>query len=218
MYKIKSISATKAFTSVKRLVAGKVYLILTVFVIIGVLCSFTIEAGLPPLIRFHVLANSDDPSDQALKYKVRDQIVDLVEQRLQSSKSLEDSRTIIVEYLDEIETEAKRVLVEEGSTADVKVLYGQYDFPTRYYGALSLPAGTYEAVRVVIGEGKGANWWCVLFPPLCFVDTKQPASINENEAAKKIKDDISVNKTVKIKPAFKVVEAWQDMLEKIAAK
>lgn len=192
--------------------------VLSVLVLIGVLCSITIEAALPPLIRFHVLANSDDPYDQALKYKVRDKIVSLVEVKLASSDSLEDSRSILLEYLDEIEREAKQVLEEEGCVYDIKVLYGKYDFPTRYYGVLSLPAGTYEAVRLVIGEGKGANWWCVLFPPLCFVDTKQPGSIAEKEITQKIKNNISINKKVQIKPAFKVVEAWQDMLEKIASK
>lgn len=194
------------------------YYVLTVLVIAAVICSITIEAGLPPLIRFHVLANSDSPQDQALKYMVRDRIVALVEQKLRASHSLEESRELLLADLWEIEKEAKRVLEEEESTYDVKALYGQYDFPTKYYGALSLPAGRYEAVRLIIGEGRGANWWCVLFPPLCFVDAKQPANQNKDNIAESIKENLTKQKTIKIKPAFKVAEAWKDMLEKIASK
>lgn len=193
-------------------------IVLTAVVIIAVLCSITVEASLPPLIRFHVIANSDSPSDQALKYLVRDRVIALVEQRLAETSGLAESREILLENLAEIEATARKVLEEEGCPYNVSAFYGQYDFPTRYYGALSLPAGRYEAVRLVIGQGKGANWWCVLFPPLCFVDVNKPAGKNAAAIADSIKEGLAGKKTVKVKPAFKVVEAWQDMLEKIASK
>ena len=92
-------------------------------------------------------------------------------------------------------------------------LYGQYDFPIRNYGGFILPAGKYEAVRVVIGEGEGANWWCVLFPPLCLVNGKT-IDTEENEDIEEIVENISKDKKIKIKPAFKVVELWQEMKSK----
>lgn len=124
-------------------------------------------------IRFHVLANSDAPEDQALKYKVKDVLVGEMRNKFINSQSLAETRRILTSNLDEIARVGQETVLALGSNYEVKAQYGNFSFPTKYYGNnFSLPAGSYEAVRVVIGEGQGANWWCVLFPPMCFVDTK----------------------------------------------
>lgn len=122
------------------------------------------------LVRFHVVANSDSEEDQALKRAVRDGILKELAPQLAESKSLEESRQILTGLRPEMEEIGRRVIKAWGKDYEVKTEYGNFIFPTKSYGTLILPAGEYEALRVVIGEGKGSNWWCVLFPPLCFVD------------------------------------------------
>lgn len=122
------------------------------------------------LVRFHVVANSDSGEDQALKRAVRDGILKEISPQLAQSKSLEESRQILIELRPVMEEISRKVIAAWGKDFEVKTEYGDFIFPTKSYGSLILPAGEYEAVRVVIGEGKGSNWWCVLFPPLCFVD------------------------------------------------
>ncbi|WP_427337808.1 stage II sporulation protein R [Caloranaerobacter sp. DY30410] len=122
------------------------------------------------LIRFHVIANSDSPEDQQLKLKVRDRIINEMNSKFEKVSSLGESKKIILDNLDTIEYIAKKQIREAGKNYDVNVQFGEYDFPTKSYGNFTLPAGKYQAVRVVIGEGKGKNWWCVMFPPLCFID------------------------------------------------
>lgn len=122
------------------------------------------------LIRFHVIANSDDRGDQRIKYLVRDALVTYLKPKLKKASSYREARQIVLEHREELAGIARQVLENAGYRYPVKVEVGRFDFPARAYGELVLPAGGYEAVRVVLGEGKGANWWCVLFPPLCLVD------------------------------------------------
>jgi stage II sporulation protein R len=135
-------------------------------------------------IRLHILANSNNPLDQALKYMVRDEVVRLMTEHLSDVKSIEQARNIVAVRQGDIKEAACRVIAREGYAYPVAVRMGHYRFPDRTYhaksgGELTLPAGEYEAVRIIIGQGKGANWWCVLFPPLCFVS---PASLAVNTA------------------------------------
>lgn len=129
------------------------------------------------LIRFHVLANSDSEEDQALKRAVRDAILKEVSPRLAESHSLEESRQILKSLRPELERIGKTVVLAWGKTYEVKTDYGYFTFPTKSYGSLVLPAGEYEAVRVLIGKAEGSNWWCVLFPPLCFVDIDHSTAV-----------------------------------------
>jgi len=122
------------------------------------------------LIRFHVIANSDDPQDQFLKREVRDRLLAVMAPKLGEAISGDEAREIVKNNLSLIEAEAGKVLAAKGHPAPVKAMIGNYPFPTKAYGSLVLPAGSYVALRVIIGQGQGANWWCVLFPPLCFVD------------------------------------------------
>ncbi len=184
------------------------------FILVGLLLMFlfqciSIQERVPSLIRLHILANSDEAYDQDMKYRVRDKVVQAVREEFANSRSLEESRMILLNKLNVLEDLAEQELRELGCTADVKAYYGEYSFPVRYYRTFSLPAGRYEAVRLVIGEGQGANWWCVLFPPLCFVDGQTSVEGEEEEVSQKIEEALNVGKEVKIKPALKVVELWE---------
>lgn len=122
------------------------------------------------IIRFHVRANSDREEDQLLKLKVRDSILKETRAQFSGSRSIEDTRRIVKDNLDNIKSIAQEAVDEEGMDIPVEVSFGQRDFPTRKYGNITLPSGEYETLQVSIGEGEGKNWWCVMFPPLCFVD------------------------------------------------
>lgn len=139
------------------------------------------ESGLAPtseqLIRFHVLANSDSEQDQALKRAVRDAILKEVAPQLAASRSLDESRQILKQISPDMESIGQYVVKMWGKDYSVRTEYGHTSFPTKSYGSLVLPAGDYEALRVVIGEGQGSNWWCVLFPPLCFIDIEQSTAV-----------------------------------------
>ncbi|TGE34040.1 stage II sporulation protein R [Desulfosporosinus sp. Sb-LF] len=129
------------------------------------------------LIRFHVLANSDNEQDQALKRAVRDAILKEVSPRLAVSRSLSESRQLLKQVRPDMEDIGRSVVKAWGKDYSVHTEYGHFSFPTKSYGTLVLPAGDYEALRVVIGEGQGSNWWCVLFPPLCFVDIDHSTAV-----------------------------------------
>lgn len=167
------------------------------------------------LIRFHVLANSDSPQDQDLKLKVRDRVIELMNPKFDQSESLNATRTIIKENLVDIEETAERVLREYGSDYTVKVSLEDVLFPTKNYGNITLPAGKYEALRIIIGKGEGSNWWCVLFPPLCFIDsdkaladesTKQELMDVLTEEEYNMINTAKSKDEIPIKLKFKVVE------------
>jgi len=122
------------------------------------------------LIRFHVRANSDSDSDQKLKLMVKDSIITYLEPKLSQSRSIDETRKILNNNMDVIRDVAVQTLVANGSNYSVKVYFEESYFPMKSYGDITLPPGDYEAFRVDIGESEGKNWWCVLYPPLCFVD------------------------------------------------
>ncbi|MHC1749516.1 MAG: stage II sporulation protein R [Cellulosilyticaceae bacterium] len=122
------------------------------------------------VIRFHVLANSDTTEDQVLKLHVRDEVLKHMEPILKDSPSIKESRARILAHKEEIQKVAEDTILSSGKDYSVKVALTYEDFPTKSYGDIVLPAGKYEACRIIIGEGKGKNWWCVMFPPLCYVD------------------------------------------------
>jgi stage II sporulation protein R len=141
------------------------------------------------IIRLHVKANSDTEEDQALKLKVRDRILKETAPLLEKSESIEETRAIVKENLDNIKSIAEEVIKEEGKDYPVEVYFGMENFPTRKYGEMVLPAGEYEALLVTIGEGKGQNWWCVMFPPLCFVEMTHGIAANTEESLDIVTDD-----------------------------
>jgi stage II sporulation protein R len=122
------------------------------------------------MIRLHVIANSDTFEDQQLKYKVRDEIIANFNKEFESVTKKEDSQAIILNEIDDIRSKAEETIKSEGYDYMVNVYYGNYKFPRKQYKEIVLPEGNYDALRVEIGRAEGQNWWCVLFPPLCFVD------------------------------------------------
>ena len=121
-------------------------------------------------IRLRILANSNSAADQAVKRKIRDAVNANVEKWVQELKSSEQAKRVINAHLDDIRKTVRTQLKSMGLNEKYMVTLGQADFPTKMYGGYVYPAGKYEALVVTLGEGKGANWWCVLFPPLCFLD------------------------------------------------
>ena len=122
------------------------------------------------LIRLHVVANSDSGADQSLKLKVRDEIVKAMGPAFAGASDVGGAKKIAADNIELIKEVACQTVEAEGRHYEVDVKVGRTAFPTKSYGSFILPAGDYDAVRVTIGRGDGANWWCVLFPPLCFVD------------------------------------------------
>lgn len=122
------------------------------------------------LIRFHVIANSDQPQDQEVKLKVRDRVVEVLGKQLYGVRNYQEARKIIAANSPQLDLVAKETVAAAGFSYPVRIELGRFDFPARAYGNVVVPQGEYEALRIVLGEGRGANWWCVLFPPLCFVD------------------------------------------------
>lgn len=122
------------------------------------------------VIRFHVVANSDTTEDQLLKQQVRDEVMAYMEPILRDAKSVDETRLLIKNNAGEIQELAEGVVVKWRKDYPIYVGLDYSNFPTKAYGDVVLPAGEYEACRIIIGEGKGENWWCVMFPPLCYVD------------------------------------------------
>ncbi|MCI6011742.1 MAG: stage II sporulation protein R [Firmicutes bacterium] len=147
------------------------------------------------ILRFHVVANSDSEEDQKLKLHVRDQVLQQIQEDLaeameqemgllQNGKTLEQQRQEITQkwvasHLQEMEEWAEEAVREEGYSYEVKAALGTCWIPEKEYDGIYFPAGNYEALHLTIGEGKGQNWWCVIFPPLCLID-----GVNEKEVAR----------------------------------
>lgn len=149
--------------------------------------SSTLQGSLEKkLIRFHVIANSDSVEDQALKLKVRDKVLEYISPKLKNSKSIDDSRRILKDNSAAIKKIAESVISKNGYKYSVDTKLSFEKFPVKTYGNITLPQGEYEAYRIIIGSGSGQNWWCVMFPPLCFIDiTKGEVSKKETEKTMK---------------------------------
>ncbi|MEK3992454.1 stage II sporulation protein R [Robertmurraya sp. FSL R5-0851] len=130
-------------------------------------------------IRLRILANSDLEVDQELKREVRDEVNAAITEWVAELTSVEAARDLIQSRLPEIKAIAEEVLEKNGSDQSVKTDFGKVEFPTKLYGEFLYPAGEYEAVLITLGEGEGANWWCVLFPPLCFLDFSNSVAVKE---------------------------------------
>lgn len=175
------------------------------------------------LIRFHVIANSDSDEDQKLKLKVRDAVIDYLYPYLNSSKSLEESRKIIKDNMDKVKQIAEEVIKNNNYSYCVKDELSRENFPDKSYGNITLPQGNYEAFRIIIGSGQGKNWWCVMFPPLCFVDESKAqveydktenrikCAQNESSIEDGLKEDKNKQNNVKIK--IKIVELLKDVFK-----
>lgn len=189
----------------------KIVIVLILYIFCAVGWSFFSEAiarNAPDekelgLIRLHVLANSDSNEDQILKQKVRDAILAYLEPKINWAERNSDARQIIIDNKNALIEVAYKVIHENGYNYSVDLELGVFEFPIKSYGDLVLPAGQYEAVRILIGEAKGSNWWCVLYPPLCFVEESKVNSIMLSDAEAKDED---------IHFKFKIVELLKEYM------
>lgn len=138
-------------------------------------------------IRLRILANSDNEADQQLKRLVRDRVNEEITEWVADITDINEARKMIETRIPEIEMIVASTLHEENKDNDFEVDYGEnVTFPTKLYGSYLYPAGEYEAVLITIGEGKGANWWCVLFPPLCFLDFSNGTTVAAAETDEQV--------------------------------
>lgn len=137
-------------------------------------------------IRLRILANSDSPADQFLKRKARDAIVEQMSEWVTEQDHIDQARDAIRSHMPAIERLVRDTLAAYGYDYEVKAELGPVEFPTKLYGNVVYPAGVYEALLISIGKAEGQNWWCVLFPPLCFVDMatggSEPVAAQASEA------------------------------------
>jgi stage II sporulation protein R len=120
------------------------------------------------ILRFHILANSDSEADQELKLIVRDAVGEMLEKKLEGVSDLSQTEKIVTDNLSKIEKTAEKTMAENGYDYDAKATLARVEFPEKSYGAYTFPAGEYEALEVTLGAGEGHNWWCVLYPNMCF--------------------------------------------------
>lgn len=154
------------------------------------------------VLRLHILANSDSAEDQHLKLLVRDAIIDVSDRLFADCTSSDEAEQIARQNTLLLQSTAERVLADNGSDYTAAVRIGEADFDTRHYGDLTLPAGRYAAVQVIIGEGEGQNWWCVMFPQMCLpAATEEDRSLGDG-------DEIAGNYQ-KYKVKFKIVEVYE---------
>ena len=169
------------------------------------------------ILRFHVRANSDSSADQALKLKVRDAVGAMMEPYLVGVDDRRQCESIVQEQIPRIIETAEQVIAQEGYAYPVTAQMGSADFPQKTYGNYTFPAGEYQALHIVIGSGKGRNWWCVMYPNLCFHGAVY--EVEDEEAEKNLKQVLSeeeydaVLKSGKYKIRFKYLDFLNRFLE-----
>lgn len=170
------------------------------------------------VFRLHVIANSDSKEDQALKLKVRDELLSYMNTLSQNATSKQEVIELAKEHEETLKQIALTTIHENGFDYDVQIEIGISDFPTKYYGDIALPAGTYDALKVKIGKSQGQNWWCVMFPPLCFVDvssgivpdsSKQELQENLNDEEYDLISKTEEKEEISFK--FKLIEFFQNL-------
>lgn len=148
------------------------------------------------VLRFHVLANSDSEADQILKLAVRDAVGSYMQEKLADVENLEECELVVRQSLGEIEEAAAEIIAENGYDYDVTAELEHTSFPVKNYGSYTFPAGDYEALRIVIGEGNGHNWWCVMYPNMCFSDSMY--EVVDEEAGEKLRKVLTTEEYEKV--------------------
>ena len=138
--------------------------------LMGCMGVSTAQALSEKVLRLHIIANSDSEADQLIKLKIRDEITEKYSDEFSSAKTKEDAQSAMSAKSAEIEKFVNGILAQNGFGYSCKVVIGEDEFPDKTYGKLFFPAGEYSAVKVILGNGEGKNWWCVLYPPLCFLN------------------------------------------------
>ena len=167
------------------------------------------------VFRLHVIANSDSAEDQNLKYLVRDELIKYMNSICENIPSKEEAVKLAKENKEAFYNIAKKVIQDNGFDYDVNIYIGNFSFPTKTYGDISLPAGFYDALRVEIGDSVGQNWWCVMFPSLCFIDVSNgiiPDESKENLQNNMNEENYNLisSDTFEFKLKFKLVELFEN--------
>ena len=159
------------------------------------------------LVRLHVIAVSDDEYEQSLKLRVRDGVLSYISPKLRDVKSAQQAQEIIKNELDGIKAAAE----SSAEGRSVEVTLSQEYYPTRNYEKFSLPAGKYQSLRVILGEGEGHNWWCVMFPPLCI------SAAEQEQAVESMSEDMRgiVTEEDGYEYKFRILELWGELMELI---
>ena len=167
------------------------------------------------VFRLHVIANSDSDEDQNLKYIVRDNLINYMNEKTNTFTSKEDIIEYAKNHIEDLKNIAEMTVKEQGYNYPVTVEIGNFEFPTKTYGDISFPAGNYDALRVKIGNANGRNWWCVMFPPLCFVDvsTGIVPETSKEELKENLSDDnynlVSQSDNYDVKLKLKILELFE---------
>ena len=198
----------------------KILIIFVLFIVYTLISIFSYSNAVSKNIsdsvfRLHVIANSDSDEDQNLKYLVRDKLIDYMNSLSQNIYSKDEAIKIANENKDEFYNIAKSVIIDNGFNYDVNVEIGNFSFPTKNYGDISLPAGFYDALKVEIGNSSGQNWWCVMFPSLCFVDVSDgivPKDSKETLQENMHEEDYNLisSDNLEYKFKFKLVELFEN--------
>lgn len=213
----------------KKTIWGRVCLILLLLVVFVFTSAFsyanTVSGEIADSVfRLHVIANSNSDEDQNLKYKVRDALIEYMNSICSNTTSKEEAINIAKSHIDDFYDIANNIIEENDFLYPVSIEIGKFEFPTKTYGDVSLPAGIYDALEVKIGEAVGQNWWCVMFPPLCFVDVSSgivPDDSKEQLEESMPEEDYDLitksDDSSDVHFKFKIVELFENLKMKLAS-
>lgn len=199
-----------------------IFLLFTFIIFSIVSYSNAVSTGISSnVFRLHIIANSDSEEDQNLKYLVRDSLIAYMRQLTKNCTSKSEVIKMAKEHILDFKKIAKLVVKNNGYDYDVDVQVGNFSFPLKTYGDVSFPSGYYDALKVKIGKASGHNWWCVMFPPLCFVDVTSATVPDESKEI--LKESLSeedynlVTQSSNIAEVkFKLVEVFNSITQKVA--
>lgn len=211
-----------------KLIKRPIFITITAFVFFLIFSAYSYASSISSdlsksVFRLHVIANSDSDEDQSLKLQVRDKLLDYMNSITANVRSKDDAIKIAQDHQKDFQIIAEQTILDKGYSYPVTVEIGNYEFPTKQYGDITLPSGYYDALRVKIGKASGHNWWCVMFPPLCFVDVTSgivPDSSKEQLKENMSSEDYSIisndNSVTEFK--FKIVELFKNFNTRLANK
>lgn len=187
-------------------------LFITFFIVTAYSYATNVSKGLAEdIFRLHIIANSDSEEDQTLKLKVRDAILEYMKTLTEDTSDKQAVIKLSKNHTEDFKQIAEKIIQENGYDYSVNIEIGNFYFPTKYYGNISLPAGNYDALKIEIGDSKGQNWWCSLFPPLCFVSVS--SGVIDEEGEEYLKENLSEeefaivsNTSDEVQFKFKIIE------------
>ena len=218
----------KGMVKMTKLIKKPIFITITAFIFFLIFSAYSYASSISSdlsksVFRLHVIANSDSDEDQSLKLQVRDKLLDYMNSITANVRSKDDAIKIAQDHQKDFQIIAEQTILDKGYSYPVTVEIGNYEFPTKQYGDITLPSGYYDALRVKIGKASGHNWWCVMFPPLCFVDVTSgivPDSSKEQLKENMSSEDYSIisndNSVTEFK--FKIVELFKNFNTRLANK